>query len=87
MLGDLQSGDAAEFNQLYDALPVAIKRARQILQHSTSSSAAYVAADSEVSRILARINVLANGCLRIPDEIVTSTASLADKPPENAWGR
>jgi hypothetical protein len=59
----------AEYNRLFDALPIAIKRAGEILQRSSSNTAAYLAADMEVSRILARITELTNDYLRASSEV------------------
>jgi hypothetical protein len=53
--------DAAEYNRLFDDLPGAIKRAREILKVSGIISPAFLAAEMEVSRILTRINELATG--------------------------
>ena len=60
MPADPQSGHTAEFNRLYDALPIAIKHACQVLQHSSSGSTEDAEADREVSRLLARIIELTN---------------------------
>lgn len=58
MSNALRPDDAAEYNRLVDALPLAIERARQLLAEFGDGSAAYLAADKEVSRILARISEL-----------------------------
>jgi hypothetical protein len=51
----LRADDAAEFNRLCQALPLAVERAVQALREASRESAGYVAADAEVSLILARI--------------------------------
>jgi hypothetical protein len=55
---NLRAEDTAEFSRLCDALPVAIERASSVLRKSFSDAAVYVAADAEVSQILARITLL-----------------------------
>ena len=57
---NVRSGEAAEFNRQADALPVAIKHVNQVLRESFDESAAYVAAGTEISQILARIQRLIN---------------------------
>jgi hypothetical protein len=56
----LRANDAAEFNRLCHALPVAIERATHVLRESSCESAGYVAADAEVLKILERITVITN---------------------------
>jgi hypothetical protein len=56
---NLRADDAAEFNRPFEAVPVAIERASDVLRESGESSGDIVA-DAEVSKILARIAVLTN---------------------------
>jgi hypothetical protein len=56
----LRADDAAEFNRLCQALPIAIERAGHALRGFCSESPGYVAADAEVSLILARITLITN---------------------------
>ena len=78
----------AEYNLLFDALPVAIKRACEVLQQFALCSAEYAAADQEMSRILARINELTNEYLRAPNEVISTTPLLGDRPEsEHLWER
>lgn len=87
MPSDLLPSHTAEYNLLFDALPIAIKRACQILQHSTIRSADYIAADQEVSRILARLKELTNDYLRVPNEIGSTTSPVGTLPEsEHLWG-
>jgi hypothetical protein len=60
---------AAEYNQLFDALPAAVKRASKLLQLFGATSDAYIEADAEVTRILARITELTNVNLRAPESL------------------
>jgi hypothetical protein len=55
----LRAEDAAEFNRPCEALPAAVERATYALGES-SESAGDMAADAEVSQILARITLLTN---------------------------
>jgi hypothetical protein len=57
---NLRADDAAEFNRLCQASPVAIERATHLLRETFSESADYMAADAQVSEILARITVITN---------------------------
>lgn len=52
--------EAAEFNGLLDALPAAITLARGLLGQLSVQHPTYLAADFEVSKILARIHELSN---------------------------
>jgi len=52
--------EAAECNRLFDALPIAIMRARGLLQQSSVHDPTYREADTEVSKILARVSELLN---------------------------
>lgn len=52
--------EAAELNRLFDALPVAIKLASDLLTQSSSCDPEYLAADGQVCRILGRISELMN---------------------------
>jgi hypothetical protein len=56
----LRADDAAEFNRLCRALPVALERASHMLRESSTKSAGYAAADAEVSQILACITRITN---------------------------
>jgi hypothetical protein len=60
MPSNLRADDAAEFNRLCQALPVAIERASHMLRESSTGSVGYAAADAEVSQILARITRITN---------------------------
>jgi hypothetical protein len=55
-----RADDAAEFNRLCHALPVAIERASHVLREPSCESAGYVAADAEVLNILERITRITN---------------------------
>jgi hypothetical protein len=50
----------AELVRLLDALPTAIARAKELLHKSSIHDPAYLAADAEVAKMLARINALMN---------------------------
>jgi hypothetical protein len=52
--------DAAEFNRLCDALPLAIGRAIHVLRESFRESPDCMEADADVSRLLARITLITN---------------------------
>jgi hypothetical protein len=52
--------DAAELNRLLNDLPVVVRRASELLHTSSICEPAYLAADAEVSKSLARINELMN---------------------------
>ena len=52
--------EAAELQRLFDALPVAIKHARRLFHDLSVESTAYIEADAEVARLIARINMLLN---------------------------
>ena len=67
---------------MFFALPVAIKRLRELIQHSGSDSPAYVAADLEVSQLLARIMELANVPINAPG---VRDAAFIEVPWENVW--
>jgi hypothetical protein len=56
----LRADDADEFNRLCQELPIATQRAGNALRESSRESAGYVAADAEVSLILARITLITN---------------------------
>jgi hypothetical protein len=57
---NLRVDDAAEFNRLCDALPIAIGRAGHALRNPFSSSAYCLAARARVAEILARITLISN---------------------------
>ena len=51
---------AAEIHRLFTALPIAVKRASDVLQQSPTLTPTYLALYNEVSQILTRINELTN---------------------------
>jgi hypothetical protein len=53
--------EVAELTALFDALPAALRLASKLLHETSPISAAYLAADAEFARIIARINTLLNG--------------------------
>jgi hypothetical protein len=52
--------EAGELSRLLNALPAAVKRASELLRNSSVHEPAYLAADAEVSKTLARISELMN---------------------------
>ncbi len=84
MPNDLLLSHAAEYNLLFNALPVAIKRLRELIQHLGGDSPAYVSADREVSRILARLRELANVPMNAPSKSASASSTVV-MPSENAW--
>jgi hypothetical protein len=52
--------EAGELNRLLEALPAAIACASGLLQKTSIHNPTYLAADAEVAKKLARINVLIN---------------------------
>ena len=56
----LSSEEAAELNRLLVALPAAVAVAGRLLRESSIHDAIYMAADAEVSKLLARISELMN---------------------------
>lgn len=54
------SEQAAELNRLLNALPVAIRLASGLLRETSMLHPSYIAADAEVSKLVARVNELIN---------------------------
>jgi hypothetical protein len=57
----LAPAEVTELKELFDALPAALELAQRLLNESSPLSAAYLAADAEFARIIARINQILNG--------------------------
>ena len=60
MLTLVAADDVAELKMLLEALPVAVRLASGLMRQLSLSDPIYLAADAEVSRIVARIAVLMN---------------------------